>query len=149
MAHWRLRPYRLGSARSEALTHWRPPDEWAYCYLLGLYLGDGHLVLLKSNTASLRLYLDERYALLTAAARNAIARTAPRASVRSFHKPGCDRTYEYPRYFFSNLSDDIREIFCTHCDLLGIHWTRSRYRDISVSRRRSVALLDSFIGPKS
>jgi hypothetical protein len=57
-------------------------------------------------------------------------------------------SYEYPRYFFSNLSDDIRGIFCDHCELLGIRWTQSNSRNISVSHRRSVALMDEFIGPK-
>jgi hypothetical protein len=56
--------------------------------------------------------------------------------------------YDYPRYFFSNLSDDIRRIFCEHCELLGIRWTQSNPRNISVSHRRSVALMDEFIGPK-
>jgi hypothetical protein len=32
--------------------------------------------------------------------------------------------------------------------LLGIRWTRSNQRNISVSHRHSVALLDSFIGEK-
>jgi hypothetical protein len=57
--------------------------------------------------------------------------------------------YEYPRYFFSNLSADIRAIFCEHCELLGIRWTQSNPRNISVSHRKSVALLDEFIGPKA
>jgi len=57
-------------------------------------------------------------------------------------------SYEYPRYFFSNLSDDIRGIFCEHCALLGIRWTQSNPRNISVSHRTSVALMDEFIGPK-
>jgi hypothetical protein len=56
--------------------------------------------------------------------------------------------YQYPRYFFSNLSEDIRRIFCEHCELLGIRWTQSNPRNISVSHRHSVALLDEFIGPK-
>lgn len=56
--------------------------------------------------------------------------------------------YEYPRYFFSNLSADIRAIFCAHCDLLGIRWTQSNPRNISISHRRSVALMDRFVGPK-
>jgi hypothetical protein len=56
--------------------------------------------------------------------------------------------YEYPRYFFSNLSEDIRRIFCDHCELLGIRWTQSNPRNISVSHRKSAALLDEFIGPK-
>jgi hypothetical protein len=57
--------------------------------------------------------------------------------------------YEYPRYFFSNLSEDIRRIFCEHCELLGIRWTQSNPRNISISHRKSVALMDEFIGPKS
>ena len=32
--------------------------------------------------------------------------------------------YEYPRYFFSNLSTDIRKLFCDYCERLGIRWTR-------------------------
>jgi hypothetical protein len=58
------------------------------------------------------------------------------------------REYAYPRYFFSNLSADIRGLFCTTCDQLGIRWTQSSHKNISVADRRSVALLDSFVGPK-
>lgn len=57
--------------------------------------------------------------------------------------------YAYPRYFFTNYSEDIRRIFCDHCDLLGIRWSQSNPRNISVSHRDSVAILDSFVGPKS
>jgi hypothetical protein len=56
--------------------------------------------------------------------------------------------YEYPRYFFSNLSADIRGLFCEYCERLGVCWTQSNYRNISVSHRHSVAILDEFIGPK-
>ena len=93
-----------------------------------------------------------------------ITESEPRALLRGLiHSDGCRTVnrfktklpsgrvaeYEYPRYFFSNLSADIRGIFCEHCDLLGIRWTQSNPRNISVSHRRSVALLDEFIGPKS
>ena len=57
--------------------------------------------------------------------------------------------YAYPRYFFTNYSADIRGIFCDHCDLLGVRWSQSNARNISISHRDSVALLDSFVGPKS
>jgi hypothetical protein len=57
--------------------------------------------------------------------------------------------YRYPRYFFSNLSADIRGLFCEYCERLGVRWTQSNHRNISVSHRRSVAILDEFIGPKS
>ncbi len=57
--------------------------------------------------------------------------------------------YAYPRWFFSNRSDDIRGLFCEYCERLGIRWTQSNPRNISVSHRTSVALLDSFVPAKS
>lgn len=57
--------------------------------------------------------------------------------------------YEYPRWFFSNLSGDIREIFCATCDAVGVRWTQSNRRNISISHRPSVALLDEHVGPKA
>lgn len=57
--------------------------------------------------------------------------------------------YEYPRYQFSNRSDDIRAIFTGACDELGVGWTRNNRYDVSVSRHADVALLDSFVGPKA
>lgn len=56
--------------------------------------------------------------------------------------------YSYTRYFFTNYSADIRRIFCEHCDLLGIRWTQSSFKNISIAHRDSVAILDSFVGPK-
>ena len=58
------------------------------------------------------------------------------------------REYAYPRYFFSNLSADIRGLFCEYSERLAVHWTLSNHRNVSVSHRRSVAILDEFIGPK-
>jgi hypothetical protein len=55
----------------------------------------------------------------------------------------------YPRYQFSNRSDDIRALFCWACDLLEIPWRRMNRYNISVARREGVARLDEFIGPKS
>ncbi len=57
--------------------------------------------------------------------------------------------YAYPRWFFSNRSADIRALFCASCERLGIRWTQSNPRNISVSRRASVVLLDSFVEAKS
>ena len=56
--------------------------------------------------------------------------------------------YAYPRSFFSNLSADIRGLFCESCERLGLRWTQSNHRNISVSHRTSVALLDENVGPK-
>jgi hypothetical protein len=84
-----------------------------------------------------------------------IVRRSPRDFLRGLiHADGCrvlNRVSgkEYPRYFFDQVSDDIRRLFCDACELLGIEYTQSRRKTVSVARRRSVALLDSFIGPKS
>ncbi len=57
--------------------------------------------------------------------------------------------YAYPRWFFSNLSADIRALFCEQCERLGVRWTQSNPRNISIAHRDSVALLDSFVPAKS
>jgi hypothetical protein len=57
--------------------------------------------------------------------------------------------YAYPRWFFSNLSGDIRALFCAYCDRVGVRWTRSNQRNISISHRRSAALLDAHVGLKA
>jgi hypothetical protein len=61
---------------------------------------------------------------------------------------GHGKTYVYPRYEFSNRSEDIRAIFCEYCDRVGVEWRRMNRWTISVARRDSVARMDRFIGPK-
>jgi hypothetical protein len=56
--------------------------------------------------------------------------------------------YEYPRYQFSNRSDDIRRLFTDACDSLEVEWRQWTRYHVSVARRNSVALLDEFIGTK-
>ena len=56
--------------------------------------------------------------------------------------------WRHPRYSFSNASADILRIFCDACDVLGVHWTVAP-RTVYVSRKRDVARLDEFIGPKA
>ncbi|GAA4011678.1 hypothetical protein GCM10022232_61600 [Streptomyces plumbiresistens] len=62
------------------------------------------------------------------------------------------KRYEYPRYFFSNKSDDIRKLFTNALDRVGVEWTTlARGSDpfnISVARKASVALMDTHVGPK-
>jgi hypothetical protein len=73
------------------------------------------------------------------------------------HSDGCrhintiehpKKAYRYPRYTFSNRSDDIRGLFCEYCDKVGIEWRQMNRWNISVAKRDSVALMDQFIGPK-
>lgn len=83
----------------------------------------------------------------------------PRLLLRGLiHSDGCRFTnrvrrpsgiYEYPRYMFSNRSADIREIFMLACERVGIQCKPSNAWTIAVSRSDAVALMDSFIGPKT
>jgi hypothetical protein len=57
--------------------------------------------------------------------------------------------YCYVRYFFTNYSSDIRQIFRDHCELLGIRVTQSNHRNLTVSHRKSVAILEGIVGPKT
>jgi hypothetical protein len=59
------------------------------------------------------------------------------------------REYVYPNYAFTNVSADIRGIFCHHLDLLGIAWRPAGRRNIAIARREAVAALDAFVGPKA
>lgn len=70
------------------------------------------------------------------------------------HSDGCrflntgSNGWECPRYVFTNLSDDIKQIFCDACDRLDLHWTVAPPKSVYVSRKADVAKLDEFVGPK-
>lgn len=210
--HWRRDG---GPTRRPPPAMARPYDAEAYSYLLGLYLGDGHICR-QGRAWRLTISLDARYTGIVAECRTAVEASLGRRTQlrlrrgaklvivyhrdlpRLFpqHGPGRKHArriwlarwqrditerharefirglihsdgsrcvnrfsvklpsgrigrYAYPRYFFTNLSADIRGIFCEHCELLGIRWTQSNPRNISISHRDSVAILDSFVGPKA
>jgi hypothetical protein len=200
---WRCAPTRV-----------QPPDPGAYAHLLGLYLGDGHIVRGPRNVYALRIFCadawpglaDECEQVIRAIVVNRVHRTN-RAGCRSIsayskhwlcyfpqHGPGKKHLrpivlepwqleivaahpgrllrglfhsdgwrgqnvavhrrkgetirYRYPRYEFTNKSEDIRGICTDTLDLLGIAWRpNGRYR-ISVARRDAVAALDEHVGPK-
>jgi hypothetical protein len=186
-----------------------------YAYLLGVYLGDGHISRHPRAVYRLRIYLDRRYSEIIEATAAAMSAVMPAHPVGRLHKgrvdggcielsmyskqwpclfpqhgagkkhsrritlsawqhaivtenheaflcglidsDGCrfvarqrqrGTLYEWTRYSFCNLSPDIRELFCTSCDAIGVEWTQSCPRTIQVARRGSVARLESFIGPK-
>jgi hypothetical protein len=186
---------------------------YAYAYLLGLYLGDGTLSKHPRGVLRLRVFLDRAYPGIVAECEAAIAIVMPgrqvgrvRSTQARLDEPYCfsehwsclfpqhgpgmkhlrpivlagwqreildrypgrflrglihsdgyrgintikhpKKTYRYPRYEFSNRSDDIRGLFCEYCDKLGVEWRRMNRWTISVARRDSVALLDRHIGPK-
>jgi hypothetical protein len=91
-----------------------------------------------------------------------IVKTFPWEFIRGLiHSDGCRMTnwterliagqrkrYEYPRYFFTNTSADIRGLYCWALDMVGVEWRYSNSRNISVARRASVALMDLQVGPQ-
>jgi hypothetical protein len=58
------------------------------------------------------------------------------------------KRYDYPRWQFTNVSTDIRELCCWALDLVDIPWRQSNWKTISVSTRAGVARLDELIGLK-
>lgn len=92
----------------------------------------------------------------------AIVDTHPWEFIRGLiHSDGCRITnwtvrngkrYEYPRYFFTNKSDDIRKLCTDTLAKVGVQWTiLARGSDpfnVSIARKDSVALMDAHIGPK-
>ncbi|MER6047034.1 transcriptional regulator [Streptomyces sp. NPDC001793] len=65
---------------------------------------------------------------------------------------GRPKRYEYPRYFFTNMSADIIRLYTDTLDTVGVEWKPSRQsrkaENISVARKASVLLMDQHIGPK-
>jgi hypothetical protein len=86
-----------------------------------------------------------------------IVDTYPRQMIRGLiHSDGCrtinrvwNGRYTYPRYFFTNNSDDILQIFRDTCNRVGIGNRNSKPNTISVAKRQDLATLDRFIGPKA
>ncbi|WP_109506338.1 helix-turn-helix domain-containing protein [Nocardioides speluncae] len=58
------------------------------------------------------------------------------------------KRYDYPRWQFTNVSADIRELCCWALDLVEIPRRQSNAKTISVSTRAGVARLDELIGLK-
>ncbi len=62
---------------------------------------------------------------------------------------GEKRRYDYPRWQFSNRSEDILQLCCWALDLAEVPWRRSGRWMVSVSTRDAVHRLDGLIGPKA
>jgi len=69
--------HRAGAPRASSdLAHARTvPDAPTYCYLLGIYLGDGHLVHRPPHGWTLKVACDRQYASIVSAIRAAMERT--------------------------------------------------------------------------
>jgi hypothetical protein len=192
-------------------------DQKAYSYLLGLYLGDGHIVAMRNGVLKLQIYCCDLYPALIQACESAIAAVMPCCRVNRAQREGCSvvyayskhwpclfpqagagrkhereialhdwqrrialdshprelirgllhsdgcrvinrvhrplrdglKSYEYVRYFLSNHSRDILELFLEACRREGIDAKYNNWHSVSVARQASVARIDSFVGPKS
>jgi hypothetical protein len=79
-----------------------------------------------------------------------------------FHSDGCrvnnwarrpvagePKTYRYPRWQFTNVSEEILGWCGDALDPVDVPWRRSNAKTLSVSTRAGVARLDELVGPKS
>ena len=80
-----------------------------------------------------------------------LVRSYPGHFVRGcLHSDGCRHRRivngkDYPAYSFSNRSDDISELFCWACRLIGLRPRRATAVTVSIARRPDVARLDGLM----
>ncbi len=76
-------------------------SEAAYAYLLGLYLGDGHLVHMKRGVYSLRITLDSKYRMIIAQCAEAIRAMRRKTPIAvSFRRlEGCEEVTAYWKHW--------------------------------------------------
>lgn len=180
-----------------------------YAYVLGIYLGDGHISKTKSHRAHrIMVFLDKKYPQIIERCKQSLGIVFPANEVGIVNKDGCvsvncysqqlvdvfpqhdaGKKHErdiileewqeeivnqfpleffrglyhsdgsrsqnivkgrnYPRYTFSNVSDDIRKLFTDTTEKLGLNWTTANAHNVAISRRADVAWLDERIGAKS
>jgi hypothetical protein len=73
-------------------------EEW-YAYLLGMYLGDGHVAALAKGVYSLRITLDETYPMIIEECRLAMERVRPGARVSLVKATGCIVVQSYWKHW--------------------------------------------------
>jgi hypothetical protein len=215
VAHWRRgdRRVKVAPVVCPRCSEHALPD--SYAYLLGSYLGDGHITMGRRNVQSLSIFCADAWtavmgevaaamgdALGTGVCRvqrtgcvelksyskhwtclfpqhgpgvkhtrelvlepwqqEVVDRHTGRFLRGLFHSDGCRITnwtrrrvagevkrYEYPRYFFTNKSNDILGLCADALTRLDIPFTRPRADTISVAQRAAVAALDVHVGPKA
>ena len=79
--------------------HARPMDESSYAYLLGLYLGDGHIVHGPRDVYVLAIACSDDWPGLMAAARQAMAAVMPTSSVCGVKQTGCTMIKSYSKHW--------------------------------------------------
>jgi hypothetical protein len=89
--NWRSGRRHLPTERNRQcpLCHGRSMDGSAYAYLLGLYLGDGHITRGRRDVYALWIACCDDWPGLMAAARRAMSDVMPMSSVFCVHQQGC------------------------------------------------------------
>jgi hypothetical protein len=100
--HWRYGT-RRGSARGAEPNcprcDGRHLDDPAYAYLLGLYLGDGHIARGRRDVYALTVACSDAWPGLITAAREAMSAVMPANSVCSVRKAGCTLLKSYAKHW--------------------------------------------------
>jgi hypothetical protein len=94
--HWRRGTRRPRQERREVKRcprcHARELDEGAYAYLLGLYLGDGHITKGRRDVYALSIKCCDAWPGLRDQTRIALSAVMPTSRVFSVARPGCTET---------------------------------------------------------
>jgi hypothetical protein len=141
------------------VSEWHPPDPQSYSYLLGVYLGDGCLTVTRGNRgaqlviacdAAYPALMDESWAALVLTSLNGpVCRVTPRGQ-RCVRLQSAWKGWiaALPQHGPGRKHERVIVLEPWQQAIVGVRWTQSNPRNISVSHRRSVALLDEWIGPK-
>ena len=103
--HWRAGRRRVPSHRTadKANTcphcHGKPLDEPAYAYLLGLYLGDGHIVHGPKDVYVLAIACSDDWPGLMDAASQALSSVMPTSRVCRVRQHGCTMVKSYSKHW--------------------------------------------------
>lgn len=79
--------------------HGRSIDESAYAYLLGLYLGDGHIARGRRGVYVLSIACSDDWPGLLGTARRAMSAVMPASSVCCVQQPGCTAVKSYSKHW--------------------------------------------------
>ena len=101
-----IRHWRYGTRQNAATAVARCPrcdgkelDEDAYAYLLGLYLGDGHISHGRRDVYALNVKCSSAWPGLIEAARSAMAAVMPTSSVFCVARPGCAEVKSWSKHW--------------------------------------------------
>ncbi len=100
--HWRYGTRRSSEHRAPLSCPrctGRPVNQYAYAYLLGLYLGDGHITRGRRDVFALTLACSDAWPGLMTAAREAMSAVMPANRVCAVRRVGCTQLKSYSKHW--------------------------------------------------